>query len=452
MRHAVVLGGLLGVAGLAPLVTGLEPAAARSPAVPAAALTGAHLAQYRGVRVPVPAGWEVHRLDLDPTRCVRHDRPALYLGRQGSQPDCPARLIGGAETLHIEPLDGAPVSAQRRREAVRATKLARFTVPDDADHEVRIVLPEVGAAITGVYGADTSLLQDVIRSIRLTADRALQLPFGIGRDEPARGEPAGTTTKNPPARPARPARSEPARGVRTDPTFTARGRGWVTGKGFDTCTAPSVRTMAAWRRSYGVTNIYIGGASRGCSQPNLTRYWVRTVRRMGYRLIPTYVGLQAPCNEDTFRAHFKAKAAARQGRLAAADAVARARALGIPRRRPIYFDMEAYPSGKTKCRQAVLTFLNSWSHGLAARRYISGVYSSAGSAVRDLGQATGITKPKAIWFAHWDGKPTAYGSPYLLDHWWHPHRRIKQYRGSHKEKHGGVKLNIDSNHVDGRVY
>ncbi|MFI0444722.1 DUF1906 domain-containing protein [Actinomadura sp. 6N118] len=445
MRHAVVFSGLLGAAAVAALVTGLQPATARPPAVPATALNGARLAEYRGVRVPVPAGWEVHRLDLDPTRCVRHDRPAIYLGRPGPQPDCPARLIGGAETLHIEPLDGASGASgtargfgafglsgaseaeQRRRAAeVRAGKLARFTIRENADHQVRVDLREAGASVTGVYGGGTRELQAVIRSIRLTTEWIAEPPPSTHEGGTAQDESTVTI-------------------------LTEHGESWAKGRGFDTCTAPSRRAMAAWRRSYSVANIYIGGASRGCSQPNLTRSWIRAVRRMGYRLIPTYVGKQAPCNRDSFRVHFKAKAAAAEGRRAAAAAVARARALGIPRGMPIYFDMEAY-RGKARCRRAVLNFLDAWSRGVADREYVSGVYSSAASGGRDLGRATGITRPTAIWFAQWDGKPNPYATPYLRDHWWHPHRRIKQYRGSHRERHGGIALNIDSNIVDGRVY
>ncbi|GAA2576372.1 DUF1906 domain-containing protein [Actinomadura fulvescens] len=431
MRHAAVLSGLLGVAGVASFVTGLQPPTARPEAVPAAALTQARTAQYRGVRLPVPDGWDVHRLDLDPARCVRHDRRAIYLGRPGPQPDCPARLFGGAETLHIEPLgerSGDAASAQRRRTpVVRAGKLARFTVRENVGNRVRIELPEVGAVVTGVYGGDPLALQSVIRSIRLAGKWVAEPPprtrgGGIARDES------------------------------TAATLNSEDSEWTKGKGFDTCTAPSLRAMAAWRRAYRIANIYIGGASRGCAQPNLTRSWVRAVRRMGYRLIPTYVGKQAPCNMDAFRVHFKAEAAAREGRRAAADAIAKARALGIPPDRPIYFDMESYPSGKTRCRRAVLTFLDNWSRSLEAQNYVSGVYSSASSGVRDLGRAKGITKPQAIWFAQWDNKAKAYGGPYLRNRWWHPHRRIKQYRGGHREKHGGVALSVDNNYVDGRVY
>ena len=143
---------------------------------------------------------------------------------------------------------------------------------------------------------------------------------------------------------------------------------------------------------------------------------------------------------------------ATEGRLSAYDAVRRAKALGIRRRAPIYFDMEAYDSRKAKCREAVLRFLHEWSRGLQRRHYRSGVYSSVASGIVDLGLAKGVTKPMAIWFAHWNRRAKVYGDPYIPDSWWHPHRRIKQYRGGHREKHGGVTINIDSNIVDGLVH
>jgi hypothetical protein len=227
-------------------------------------------------------------------------------------------------------------------------------------------------------------------------------------------------------------------------------REWATGAGFDACSAPSTTAMQAWRTAYQVANIYIGGAARGCAQPNLTRNWVWGVRRMGYRLIPTYVGLQAPCSN--YHNRFAAKDAYRKGRMSADDAVRRAAALGIPQGEPIYFDMEAYPTERAWCRRAVLHFISSWSRRLDRRGYVSGMYGSAGSGVQDLGEATGITKPEAIWFARWDGRAGTEGGRYLRSSWWNPHRRIKQYRGGHHERHGGVTLNVDSNIVDGLVY
>ena len=43
------------------------------------------------------------------------------------------------------------------------------------------------------------------------------------------------------------------------------------GLAFDTCTAPTVAQMTAWKASpYRAIGIYIGGVNRGCAQPQLT--------------------------------------------------------------------------------------------------------------------------------------------------------------------------------------
>lgn len=450
MRRVILFSVVLcGVATAAPVLAALgtapprpaageaaEPPRDTGPAGNAAGLSASRVVEYRGLRIPVPAGWEVHRLDRDPTRCVRYDRHALYLGTPGPQPDCPARVVGRTEAVHIEPADrreaGSPAPSASRT-LVPGDRLAALTVPPTADHEMRLELPEAGVTITGVYGKDPAPLQRMLRGARPTGER----PRG-----PRTPEPSGTDV---PRRTPGPTRSGGA-GARGEP----RAKGWVQGNGFDTCTAPSLATMKAWRPSFEVTNIYIGGAARGCAQPNLTAGWVREVRAMGYRIIPTYVGLQAPCGSRSQR--FTAGNAAGEGRNAAADAARKAGELGIPKGAPIYFDMEAYNSGDSACRAAVLRFVDNWVRGLRAEGYTPCLYSSVASGIRDVGDATGISKPEGIWFAHWDGRAQIYGDPYIPDGWWHPHRRIKQYRGDHRETHGGVTLTIDSDIADGLVY
>ncbi|TDD89813.1 DUF1906 domain-containing protein [Actinomadura rubrisoli] len=481
MRHAVLLSGLSGAAAVAPLVAGLGPASAGSAPDAAAALTrpahsgqaAARVVQYRGVRVPVPAGWTVHRLDRDPSRCVRYDRHAIYLGRPGPQPDCPARVVGRTEAVHIEPLGAVKAS----RTVVQGDKLASLTVRPSAGHEKRMPLPEAGVTITGVYGADPAALQRVLRAARLTSTwpgetrespRAGQQATRRHADPEPAGDPSdaeasltlpplidlqgGDPPDDPPNDPPDDPEDRPPGGPQDGPPAAQpqTGKAWVTGKGFDTCTAPALASMRAWRPSFKVTNIYIGGAARGCAQPNLTASWVRQVRKMGYRITPTYVGLQAPCGRRPQR--FTAKNAASEGTKAAVDASRRAAALGIPHSRPIYLDMEAYNSKNASCKAAVLRFVSGWVHELKDRKYKPCLYSSAKSGIRDVGRASGIGKPGCVWFANWDGKARVYGDPFLPDHWWPPHRRIKQYRGGHRERHGGVTLNIDSNLVDGSVY
>jgi hypothetical protein len=225
--------------------------------------------------------------------------------------------------------------------------------------------------------------------------------------------------------------------------------------GFDTCTAPSLQAMQAWRRSYSVAAIYIGGAEMACDYGNLSASWVKAVKAMGWSLIPLYVGLQAPCN--SFSSEIQPSQAAPEGTSAAKSAVADAQSFGLGSGAPIYFDMEAYDSGNGGCRNSVLSFLNQWTREIHALGYVSGVYSSAASGAEDVGNATSVyghpmAKPDAMWFALWDNKANVTGTPYLLNSWWNPDRRIKQYQGGHSVKVGGIKLNIDSDWVEGPVY
>jgi hypothetical protein len=90
-------------------------------------------------------------------------------------------------------------------------------------------------------------------------------------------------------------------------------------------------------------------------------------------------------------------------RSAANQAVA-AKSYGLGAGTPIYYDMEAYNHTNAGCRTAVLAFLDAWTRQLKAVSYISGVYSSAGSAITDLQSNTtvaghSLAEPQAIWFA-----------------------------------------------------
>jgi hypothetical protein len=225
--------------------------------------------------------------------------------------------------------------------------------------------------------------------------------------------------------------------------------------GFDTCTAPSLQAMQAWRKSYSAIAIYIGGAEMACGYGNLSAPWVRAVRALGWSLIPIYVGIQAPCNR--FSQQIDPAHASAQGAGAASEAVLHARSFGIGSGAPIYFDMEAYDNRGAACRNSVLSFLDAWTRRLHERGYVSGVYSSAASGAEDLGTATSVyrrplAKPDAMWFALWDNQANLAGTPYLLSPWWTPNRRIKQYQGPHWREIGGIRLNIDSDWVQGPVY
>ncbi len=225
--------------------------------------------------------------------------------------------------------------------------------------------------------------------------------------------------------------------------------------GFDTCNAPSLSALNAWRGWASVVAVYIGGANRACANRNLSASWVHDARAVGWHLVPVYVGLQPSC--DRFGGRINPVYAAGEGRAAADDAMTQARELGIRREAPLYFDMEAYNSRNAACRGGVLTFLDGWTRQLHAHHYVSGVYTGAGSGALDLSGSTSIgrhalAKPDSIWVGYWDGKRTLTAGPYLPSGAWSGRRRIKQYQGPHWETHGKVRLNIDSDVVYGSVY
>ena len=229
--------------------------------------------------------------------------------------------------------------------------------------------------------------------------------------------------------------------------------------GFDTCEAPAPSTMAAWKNAspYTTVGIYIGGENRACANVALdSPAWVSTVRAQGWRMLPIYVGLQAPCiafgatqiSRDGFIATV-------QGILAANDAANEAGLAGLGVGNPIYFDLEAYDSGDAGCVAAVRSFISGWVAGLHQQGFIAGMYSSLCSGILD--QAAIYNNPSynrldAVWIAAWNGTPNTFGfgPPCALsDSLWPSGQRVHQYSGGTLENWGGIPLLIDRNAVDG---
>ncbi len=230
---------------------------------------------------------------------------------------------------------------------------------------------------------------------------------------------------------------------------TSAGGEVFTGLGFDACSTPSSRSMDAWAQSpYRAIGVYIGGANRACSQPNLTEAWVEEVTAAGWHLIPTYVGLQAPTSSCSSCAKVTSSGAVSQGTAAAVDAVAQAAAVGIGPGSPIYFDMESY-SQTSSATNAVLAFEQAWTEKLHALGYLSGVYSSSSSGISDLADqlGSGYLLPDDIWAANWNNEKNT-ADPQIPSTGWSLHQRIHQYAGGHNESYGGITINIDNDYVD----
>ncbi|NIK57636.1 glycoside hydrolase domain-containing protein [Kribbella shirazensis] len=252
--------------------------------------------------------------------------------------------------------------------------------------------------------------------------------------------------------PSTPALAEPTTPITYNAGTTATR---FTGLAFDTCTAPTLAQMTAWKASpYKAIGIYIGGVNRSCAQPQLTPSWVTAVTAMGWRLVPIYLGLQAPCSTRTTALKMSLTASNREAVRDADDAVAKAKALGILPSSAIYNDMEHYDNTNAACRSAVLHYLSAWTKQLHLQRYVAGVYGHQNSAAPDLAAAynsSSYARPDALWIARWDGNSSLTGWPTVPNTFWAVGQRGKQYQGDHNETHGGVTLNIDSDRFDAPV-
>lgn len=194
-----------------------------------------------------------------------------------------------------------------------------------------------------------------------------------------------------------------------------------------------------------------------CGGKNLTPAWVRAVYAQGWSLLPTWVGLQAPCAAQRAVMSSDDLISYTQG-MSEADAAIRAmNRLGFSKSAPVYFDMEHFNltradgSLNRACIQAVNTFLYGWDTELAASHRLAGVYASAS----DYPVLASAADPSAIWIA--GGGPwaemysqtcTIYGNRYLSDANWSDHQRIYQYTGGHNETYGRQTWNIDSDCAD----
>lgn len=367
---------------------------------------------YRGYRIEVPASWEVVDLETAPTRCVRFDQNAIYLGKQGLRQKCPSTVVGRTEALLVEPLEDGVI----RPDTIVATAGAARTgtLPEPRDHEITVQVPAAGVLVTATYGDSATGIRSVLDSARIT-DRAV--PMAARTVEPMPRTSSWVSTP-----------------------------GDFTGHGFDTCTAPPNEGMDTWLRysPYRAVGIYIGGISKACSQRFLTWDWVHRQTSRGWRLLPVYVGLQAPCTG--FRNKIDPPNAGHQGWADGDDAAYQAERIGIGRGSTIYADMESFDPGNGECRDAVLNYLRSWIIRVHQRGYRTGVYSSAATGIQVIANAPGFPLPDHIWMAHWDGTANVE-SRYVRGDMWQ-RRRIKQYTGGHPESHYGWEIYIDSNFVD----
>ncbi|MBT2450032.1 DUF1906 domain-containing protein [Streptomyces sp. ISL-43] len=379
---------------------------------------------YRGLRLTVPADWRVVDLDRNPEACLRLDLPTLYLGHAGTQGECGAARAAAprADTLHLEPLDGAP---------------ARADIPtvggDEGDplpkvrgdsNEIRYTLRRAGLMATVSYGTTPEVVRGVLGRARALAPPAARGPRPV---EPAVAVGGGPRT----------AVQEP-----------------YTGEGFDACTAPTQRAMNAWRADspFGAVGVYIGGRARACAQPQLTAEWVSRQTAAGWHLMPIWVGPQ-PWHSASTGLSTDPSEANEQGMAAADGAAQAARSLGLGEGAVLYNDLENYTDRAT-WDAPVVAYLTAWTVRLHELGYRAAAYVAASSGAKALSahyaQAPDAM-PDVLWVARWNGEASVTDADMGLPtgtRQWAGARRAHQFRGDHDATYGDVTINIDRNWVD----
>jgi hypothetical protein len=373
----------------------------------ASVAAAAKVVRYHGFALHVPAAWPVVDLGAHPRTCVRFNRHAVYLGHPGASQTCPAHSVGRTEAILVEPVAAS---------VARGGAAAGSVLPGSGA-STRILRRGARVSVTATWGRHPAT---VARALGLRAVRA----------------------SSPSAAPA-------AMSAHAASAPVAHAAAYTRGLGFDPCSTPSTSALTAWAASpYRTVGVYLGGTNMACSQPNLTASWVRTEAAAGWHFIPTYVGLQAPGNSCGCAAIAPGQAAA-EGAAAATDALSRAQAVGLGRGNPIYFDLEAYPTGGSTTT-AVESFLSAWTSTLHASGYLSGVYSSGNSGIGDLvaAQGTSFVEPDDLWIARWDDRQST-SDVSVPSTEWALHQRIHQFSGGQNVTYGGVTINIDGDYLDG---
>ena len=115
----------------------------------------------------------MYRLDRDPSRCVRYDRHAVYLGQPGANQQCPAHLVGRTATISIQAAGSTPGPASGVADPV-GTGAAVGTLPqvggsvsrDAQDQEMGTSLADPGVSVTGTYTGGGRGVLAILRSLR----------------------------------------------------------------------------------------------------------------------------------------------------------------------------------------------------------------------------------------------------------------------------------------------
>jgi hypothetical protein len=163
-----------GLAAFAPAHPGAGSATAAVVHLTAqASRPGFKVVRFAGYTINVPASWPVYRLDRDPSRCIRYDRHAVYLGQPGANQDCPAHLVGRTTTISIQAtgLIAGPASSVAAPVGTGAAigalpQVGGSVMRNAQDQEMGTSLANPGLSVTGTYTGGGRGVLAILRSLR----------------------------------------------------------------------------------------------------------------------------------------------------------------------------------------------------------------------------------------------------------------------------------------------
>src|SRR5262249_33608723 len=143
---------------------------------PTTVQAGFSVVHYQSVTFQVPSNWPVYDLAQDPTRCVRYDVHAVYLGHEGSTPNCPAHLVGRTDTVRVEPLDASsePQAAQATQSATISGQPVHVDPSGATSGTLVVSFHRLGVIAPPTFRAERLLDQQILQ----TFTQAIKPPTG----------------------------------------------------------------------------------------------------------------------------------------------------------------------------------------------------------------------------------------------------------------------------------
>jgi hypothetical protein len=226
----------------------------------------------------------------------------------------------------------------------------------------------------------------------------------------------------------------------------------VNAEGLDTC---STYPASTWNAIYPKHNLwglgfYLGGATAdavNCFEPGPT--WLAALDS-GYKVMPIWDALQAPCSANSRLMSTNATTAASQGVTAGNNAIAASNAIGLGAPNIIYLDMESYSSS---CEAPVRSYVSAFVNTLHNNAYKAGIYGSACSPDMDI-YAGLAHPPDDAWIADYNGIDGAGVSgtvSCVSSTNWTGGRRLHQYAGGVNFTFDGTTVHVDEDCLYGQV-